>query len=449
MERPVRSAATITQIVCMIDHRPFLFAAAVFLAAPLTLSARGAEGERVLATIGNFALLDHAGKFHEVDYYRRMPGARGIVLFIQGNGCPLVQKRVPELKRLRATYQKRGVLFGMLSSYRKVKGWSDMIAEVVLTRQMPPWHADPEVGEFRNDCGLSPAEARTLVRWVQAGAPRGEGDDPLEGHRPSLPEWNLGEPDEVMTLPEQRVAAEGVFDYRYVMLDNPFDRDVWLSATEIVPGNSRVLHHVIVTAHHPSDEKVEKWITGYAPGTQGEPYPAGSAVMLPKGWKLKFQIHYTASGKEERDVTRLGLHLASAKPDREYKTLIIMNGNFAIPPGAAEYASKKSHQVGHDVLLYAINPHMHYRGKRMSFEVKYPDGRREMLLSVPDYNFNWQRTYVFAEPVRIPAGSRIEVRNAWDNSKLNPHNPDPGKEVRWGDQSFEEMFFATLGYVEE
>jgi hypothetical protein len=247
----------------------------------------------------------------------------------------------------------------------------------------------------------------------------------------------------------QDVAAEGVFDYRYVKLDNPFEKDVWLEATEIVPGNTRVLHHVIVTAHHPDDERMERWITGYAPGTQSEFYPDGSAVRLPKGWKLKFQLHYTASGKAESDVTRLGLHLTENPGGKEYKTAVIMNGKFAIPPGAPEHPCEKSLKIRNDVTLYAINPHMHYRGKRMSFEVHRPDGRREMLLSVPNYNFNWQRSYVLAEPVRIPAGSQILVRNAWDNSILNPHNPDPAKEVRWGDQSFEEMFFATLGYVED
>ncbi|MEZ5326775.1 MAG: redoxin domain-containing protein [Verrucomicrobiales bacterium] len=540
-------------------------------------------------SVENFALLDHEGKFHELDYYCRMPSAKGVVLFIQGNGCPLVQKRIPELKRLKEEFEGKGILFAMLnaniqderaeiaaeakefginmpilkddaqlvaerlgvtrtaeallidskskevvyrgaiddrmtyqkekpeagnlylrdaiealiageqiavrtsdspgckvalpekdqlityvdhvapilksrcvachtqgglgpfamSSYKKVKGWSDMIAEVLMTRQMPPWHADPEYGKFANDCGISPEETRTLVSWVDAGCPKGEGEDILVGYNPPAPKWHLGEPQKVIALPEQVIEAEGVFDYRYVTLDNPFDGDVWLTATEIRPGNTRVVHHVIVTAVHPEVNRLEKWVTGYAPGTEGSLYPEGSAVMVPKGWKFKFQLHYTASGKHETDVTTLGLHFTTTPVEKEFKTKIVMTRDFKIPPGAYEYGTEKDFTVKSDTTVYALNPHMHYRGKRMSFEAEYPDGRKEVLLSVPNYNFNWQRTYHPATPLEIPSGTKIVVRNAWDNSDLNPHNPDPNREVGWGDQTFEEMFFATIGYIEK
>jgi hypothetical protein len=356
----------------------------------------------------------------------------------------------PILKsRCVACHTKGGLGPFAMSNYKKVRGWSEMIAEVVMTKQMPPWQADPHIGKFSNDGGLTPAEARTLVRWVGEGSPRGEGDDPLEGYQPELPEWNLETPHEVITLPEQKVAAEGVFDYRHVTLDNPFDEDVWLTATDIKPGNTRVLHHVVLTAHHPTMRRVQKWITGYAPGTQGAVYPEGSAIKLPKGWKLKFQLHYTASGKEETDVTKLGLHLSKKPVEREFKTAVIMKHDFRIPPGAMEHAEEKSFTMRKESTLYSMNPHMHYRGKRMSFEALYPDGRQEALLSVPNYNFNWQRTHVLQKPKQLPAGTKITIRNAWDNSSLNPHNPDAAKEVRWGDQSFEEMFFATLSYIEK
>ena len=541
----------------------------------------------VLAKVENFALLDHEGKFHEFDYYCGSPEVRAVVLFVQGNGCPLVRKRVPELNRLKDVYADKGVLFAMLnanpqdgreeiareaaefgikmpvlvdesqlvatmlgvqrtgeaflidtgaktvvfrgaiddrmtyqkekpeaenhylksaidallagapiesatteapgckvampeeaeisyanevapilktrcvachtngglgpfamSNYKKVRGWSEMIAEVVLARQMPPWHADPHIGAFKNDGGITPDEARILVTWIRDGSPRGGGEDPLDGHTPDLPEWHLGTPQKVVTLPEQKVAAEGVFDYRYVTVESPFDEDVWLTATEIKPGNTRVLHHVIVTAHDPGDSRRQKWITGYAPGTQGAEYPEGSAIKLPKGWKLKFQLHYTASGKDEVDLTQLGLNFSKTPVDKEFKTRIVMHRKFSIPPGAMEHSAETSFTAPKAATLYSINPHMHFRGKRMSFEAHYSDGRSEMLLSVPNYNFNWQRTYVFDEPKLIPAGTRIEVKNAWDNSSLNPHNPDPSKGVRWGEQSFEEMFFATLNYIE-
>ena len=336
-----------------------------------------------------------------------------------------------------------------MSSYKKVDGWADMIAEVILTKQMPPWHADPETGEFANDCSLSPEEAQKIVSWIRADCPRGEGTDPLEGFRPNLPEWHLGKPDEIIALPEQKVAAEGVFDYRYVTLDNPFEHDVWLTASEINPGNTRVLHHVIVTAHNPREKRDQQWITGYAPGTQGQAYPEGSAVHLPKGWKLRFQLHYTASGKAETDVTQLGLHFSTEPVKKTFRTAVISHREWEIPAGSMEYGTQKSIRIRNDSTIYAINPHMHFRGKFMNFVARHPDGQQQPLLSVPNYNFNWQRTYVFKEPIKLKAGTRIMIRNAWDNSKLNPHNPDPKRSVRWGDQSFEEMFFATIGYIED
>jgi len=541
--------------------------------------------------IDNFALIDHEGKFHELDYYLRIPGTKGLVIFIQGNGCPLVQKRIPELSRLQKAYQQKGILFCMLnanrqderaeiaaeaeefgigmpilkdesqvvaqmlgvkrtaeaflisaegkqivyrggiddrmtyqkekpeaenhylkdaieamlagkeikraateapgckismpkrttplsytkdiapilmkncvtchtrgglgpfqmSSYRKVEGWADMIEEVILTKQMPPWHADPEIGKFSNDCGLSAEEAQKLISWVRDDCPRGEGEDPLESFRPTIPEWHLGKPDKIITLPEQKVAAEGVFDYRYVTMDNPFDEDVWLTASEINPGNTRVLHHVIVTARSPKNKDHQLWITGYAPGTQGQTYPEHSSVRLPKGWKLRFQLHYTASGKDETDVTELGLHFTNQPTEKIFRTAVISHRGWAIPPGAVEHPEEKTIPIRKDSTLYAINPHMHFRGKRMSFEAHYPgENKKELpLLSVPNYNFNWQRTYVFEKPIKVPAGTEILIRNAWDNSAYNPHNPDPKRTVEWGDQSFDEMFFATIGYIED
>ena len=559
------------------------------LVVALCASPTMAEGDSKTSELENFALLDHEGKFHELDYYFRVPGVKGIVLFIQGNGCPLVQKRVPELRKLKARFQKKGILFGMLnanlqderdeiaaeakeyrmelpvliddtqrvarmlgikrtaeaflidaktksvvyrgaiddrmsyqkerpvakhhylkeaiqsllagekpivtstdspgckvsfpddnqeityvehvapilktkcvvchtkgglgpfamSSYKKAKGWSDMIAEVVLTRQMPPWHADPHIGRFYGDAGISPEEARTLITWAKAGCPRGQGEDPLLGYKPEIREWHLGKPDRVVELPEQKVAAEGVFDYRYVTLDNPFREDVWLTGTEISPGNTRVLHHVIVTAHHPRNRRRESWITGYAPGTQGSRYPDDSAVKLPAGWKLRFQLHYTASGKPETDVTRLGLHFTRTPVEKEFKTGIVLNSKFRIPPGALDFGVHKDFSFRRDSKVYALNPHMHYRGKSMRFDAHFPDGKKEPLLSVPNYNFNWQRTYVLDKPLDVPAGTRIRISNAWDNSAANPHNPDPSRAVGWGEQSFDEMFFATIGYVEE
>ncbi|NCF84286.1 MAG: hypothetical protein GWQ08_01975 [Verrucomicrobiaceae bacterium] len=172
-------------------------------------------------------------------------------------------------------------------------------------------------------------------------------------------------------------------------------------------------------------------------------------MKLPRGYQLKFQLHYTTSGKAETDETKIGFFLAKGEVKKEVFTKVILNPRFEIPPHANDYGITYERKTKKDIMLYAMNPHMHYRGKRMSFHVESPEGEERDLLSVPNYNFNWQRTYVLEEPLQLAKGSKVIVCNAWDNSAQNPHNPDPTKKVRWGDQSFEEMFFATYQYTEE
>lgn len=538
--------------------------------------------------VRDFALLDHQGAFRHLYYYAKDPQTRAIVLFVQGNGCPLVRKRVPELKRLRDAYATNGVVFWMinanpqdsradvakeavefgidlpilmdetqlvatdlkivrtaeaiviepdswriryrgaiddrlsyekerpeakheylkdaldallagkqitpeatsapgcvvkyaktetpsytdaiapmlkancvqchtrggigpfaLSSYEKVRGWSDMIREVLVTRRMPPWQADPHVGRFANDFSLTLEQARTLVQWIDAGTPRGHGDDPLAGYQPELPEWKLGQPDFIVEIPEQSVAAEGVFDYRYVTVDAPNTEDVWLRATEVAPGNTRVLHHIIATTIMPGEDRNRsgKSLTGYAPGMGPDLLPAGTGRLLKTGAKIVFQLHYTASGKAETDRSRVGLYLAKEPPAQELRSNVLIDYQFKIPPGAREFVTRKSRRFDRDALLYTMNPHMHLRGKWMRYLARYPDGTEEMLLNVPNYRFDWQRNYELKEPKRLPKGTEIIVEAAWDNSALNLDNPDPTKTVGWGDQTFNEMFFASYRYT--
>ncbi len=574
--------------LCLVLHTPEIMRLPLLLFLLICLT----QLPSIATQVENFALIDHEGKFHEFDYYRRDSQVKGIVLFVQGNGCPLVRKRVPEIKRLRDAFQPRGVLFGMLnanpqderedlaeeareygmdipilkdtnqlvarmlgiertaeallidtktcqvvfrgpiddrmsyqtekpqasehylhdaleallgaqaigesqidapgcritfenlshstisytdhvapilkkrcvachtrggvgpfamSHYKKVKGWSDMIAEVILTKQMPPWHADPHIGTFSNDSGLTDAEAQTIVSWIRAGSPRGEGDDPLAGFQPKKPEWTLGTPDKVISLPKQSLHAEGILEYRYLYIDSPFDQDVWIRGAEVKPGNTRVVHHVIVTTEEQSAPRRRglsgSWVSGYAPGTDPTGCPEDTGILLRKGHRLNFEMHYTVSGKPEEDETQLGIYLLDKPPAKRLRTRPIAKNDFLIEPNDPE--STASHTVGidQDIIMYGVNPHMHLRGKRMRFTLLDPAGNKQPLLSVPNYNFNWQRTYHFAEPVRVAAGSRLLVENAWDNSKLNLHNPNANKPVTWGDQSSDEMFFATYTYV--
>lgn len=543
------------------------------------------EGE---ATVSDFALIDHKGAFRQLYYYAKDPKTRAIVLFVQGNGCPLVRKQVPELKRLRDAYSTKGVVFWMvnanrqdsreeiakeaaefeidlpilldetqmvakglkvnrtaeaiviepntwriryrgaiddrmsyetekpetkhaylkdaldalladrriktevtsapgclvtyartepvsysetiapmikencvrcharggigpfaMSSYERVRGHAAMIREVLLTRRMPPWQADPHVGKFGNDFSISPEQTATLVQWIDAGAPRGKGVDPLDGYQPDLPEWKLGKPDYIIEIPEQSVAAEGIFDYRYVTVDVPNTEDMWLRATEILPGNTRVLHHIIATTIMPGEDRNRngKSLTGYAPGMGPDLLPKGTGRLLKGGAQIVFQLHYTASGKAEKDRSRLGLYLAKELPQQELRSNVLIDYRFKIPAGASEFTTSKSRKFDKDALLYTMNPHMHLRGKWMRYIARYPDGTEEMLLNVPNYRFDWQRNYELAEPKRIPKGTEIIVEAAWDNSPMNLNNPDPTKEVGWGDQTFNEMFFASYRYT--
>jgi hypothetical protein len=338
-----------------------------------------------------------------------------------------------------------------MSSHGKVEGWSEMIREVVLTRQMPPWQADPHHGEFSNGRSLTPAEQATLVHWIDAGSPRGDGPDPLAGREAANARWTLGEPDVVLDIGEQLVPAEGILDYRYVMVDSPFSETTWIRAVDVKPGNPRVLHHVIATIYikDANGEWSEpKHLAGYAPGMGVSQCPPGSGIPIPAGASIRFQLHYTVSGREETDSSQLGLYVAREPVEKEFHTEVVLHRRFRIPSGTMEHEERKENGIDRDVLLYAMNPHMHFRGKSMRYDAHYPDGRVETLLSVPNYNFNWQRDYELAEPKRLPAGTKIVVSAAWDNSALNLHNPDPAREVGWGEQSFDEMFFASYRFVD-
>lgn len=342
-----------------------------------------------------------------------------------------------------------GVAPFALTSYRKARGWSEMMREVLMTRRMPPWQADPAHGSFKNDFSLSPQERRDLIAWIEAGSPRGDGPDPLETYTPEIPLWTFGEPDAIIEIPEQDVAAEGVFPYRYVSVESPFDQDVWLGGVQIVPGNTRVLHHIIATAieQRPGGGRDRRHVAGYAPGMSANAFPEGTGRLLKANASILFQLHYTASGKAETDRSLLGLYLLPEPPEKELRSDVIVQRNFKIPAGEPAHTVTKSHRFSQDVHLYSMNPHMHLRGKSMRYEAIYPNGETETLLNVPNYHFGWQRNYHLDEPKFLPKGTELKVTAAWDNSPLNPYNPDPTEIVKWGDQTFEEMFYASFQYT--
>lgn len=358
--------------------------------------------------------------------------------------APVLQKHCVECHR------PDGIGPWSMSSHRRVANFAEMIEEVLLTRRMPPWDPHPGYGKFVDPNWLSRDETQTLLRWVAAGAPRGEGSDPLETTLTALPEWRLGKPDVLLKLPEvQKIPATGVIDYRHISIANPFTNDVWLSALDIKPGNRKVVHHVILYANWPgaTEDGNERGVffVGWAPGASAVRYPAGVAKFLPANAKLTVEMHYTSNGAEQTDQSEIALYLADGPQKRSATTRQAIEWNLKIPPGEPEARHTAMYSFQKPATIYGLFPHMHFRGKWMRYELLLPNGKRETLLHVPRYDFKWQLSYYFQQPRRVPAGTWLMVSGAFDNSARNPDNPDPSKTVVFGEQSWDEMF---IGFFE-
>ena len=337
-----------------------------------------------------------------------------------------------------------------MSEYLMVKGFAPMIREVLRTGRMPPWHADPHVGEWSNEGGLSIAEKRTLVHWIEAGAPRGEGQDPLLGALPPpVSEHGLGEPDLVVEFAPFDVPATGIVDYQYPYVANPLDRDVWIKAMVVVPGAVEVVHHALIgtsaNVSSDNDELIfDNYLGGYAPGTQDNLLPEGTGVFVPKGGYFNAQMHYTPYGRSVTDQTRLELYFYDEPPSTFLRHGVVLNPLIRIPPGAEAHEETAYFEFERDALLYAVLPHAHYRGRSSKFWLEHADGTRELILSVPNYDFNWQRGYEFVAPREVAAGTRLVHSTVYDNSRQNPGNPDPERTVPWGLQSQDEMLYGDF-----
>ena len=347
-----------------------------------------------------------------------------------------------------------------LLTYEDASSWSLMIHEVVSEQRMPPWHADPKHGKFKNDRRLSEDERTKLLAWIDAGCPEGSAKD-LPDTKKFAPGWTIGQPDAVFTMTEAVTvpakSVKGVLPYKYVLLPTNFDEDKWIQAVEAKPGNTAVVHHIIV--YIVQGGKREKnfadgfgsgMLVAYAPGDLGSVFPLGSAKKLPKGASLAFQMHYTPVGTEQTDKSSIGLIFAKEPPKTEVKTRAITQQVFAIPPNEDNHRVASKTTFSKDVILYSMFPHMHLRGKSFQFEVVYPDGKRDTLLSVPRYDFGWQSNYLLEKPLRLPAGTKIECTAHFDNSAKNRNNPNPSSYVFWGEQTWQEMMigFADYAYVD-
>jgi peroxiredoxin len=369
------------------------------------------------------------------------------------------QSQVTYAKQISRIFERRCVechrpgLIGPFSllTYEEAVKHTDMMKEVVLQGRMPPWHADPRYGHWSNSRQMPQDEVDMLVAWIDAGAPFGDKND-LPPAKEYAEGWTIEKPDIVFELPEEvTVKAEGAVPYQYYKVPTKFEKDVLIQAAEARPGNRAVVHHIIVFYRTPGKGNVRRdgQICGTAPGDPPLVLPPGVALRIPAGAELLFQMHYTPTGKVEKDRSQVGLVLYKGEmPPKGYaKSKGIMNVRFKIPPGEASHPVESSHTFEQDVKLFSLMPHMHLRGKDFIYKATFPDGTSETLLSVPRYDFNWQNSYRFATPKPMPKGTRIDCYAHFDNSADNPANPDATKTVRWGDQTWEEMMIGWVGYV--
>lgn len=377
-------------------------------------------------------------------------------------------------------HRQGGIAPWQMSSYEMIKGFSPMIREVVRTERMPPWHADPHYGVFKNNRALSASDMKTLVHWVEAGAPRGAGSDPLAELKKEWPQWAMGEPDLVLEIPAFDVPATGVIPYQDKRIKNPLGRDVWLKAIDYVPGDRSVVHHILgysIPSQSAPRQRPQPGtdgarpqpgaraggglqqsvaalgtsIGGFVPGAAAFRLPQDTGIFLSKDGDFRFQIHYTPTGKATTDATRVGLYFQDEAPKYPLRNAVLLDWRIKIPANTKAYTASVSQEFDRDVLVYSLTPHSHFRGKASSFVAQYPDGTEEVLLSVPKYDFNWQTTYGFATPKSLPKGTKLTHSTTYDNSSQNKANPDPNAEVRWGEQSWEEMLYGNVSfrYVEE
>jgi peroxiredoxin len=345
-----------------------------------------------------------------------------------------------------------------LLTFDDVVSWSDTIREAVSEGRMPPWHADPRYGKFRNDRRLSKEDRETLLSWLDHGMPRGDDKD-LPPPRKFPEGWTIGKPDLIVQMPRAydvpARAPKGGIPYRYFTVDPGFQEDRWIERAEAKAGAPAVVHHIVVFILPKGElfnpEAPGAVLCGTAPGDMPMELPPGLAKKVPAGARLIFQMHYTPNGKPYRDRSSVGMVFAKEPPRHRVLTKPVHNPRFLtrfdkIPAGADNYKIEAEHVFSRDAHLLGFMPHMHLRGKDFLYEAIYPDGQKEILLSVPRYNFGWQSVYRLARPAAIPKGAKLHCVAHFDNSAKNPSNPDPTQTVYWGDQTWEEMMIGWIDY---
>lgn len=343
-----------------------------------------------------------------------------------------------------------------LQSYESARGWSAMIHSVITDGRMPPWNAAPDFdGTFVNERRLPEADKQALLSWINNDMPRGNPEeDPPDKSFSQL--WRIGKPDKVFTMADAfDVPPDGVVEYQYFSIPTNFKEDKWIQAMEARAGAADVVHHILAFTVDPKSRGRQNsqlgledgYLCATVPGDTPSIFPAGRGKRLRAGHTLVLQVHYTTNGKKRKDKCKLAMVFSDTPVDEEVRTRGIYNLGFTIPAGDPDYEVRSEHTLAEDTQILSLYPHMHFRGKAWKFLAHDPDGTTRTLLDVPTYDYNWQESYILKEPVRLPKGTRIECIARFDNSKNNLVNPDPTIDVRFGEQSWEEMMIGYIDYV--
>jgi hypothetical protein len=358
-----------------------------------------------------------------------------------------------------------------LLTYEAARPWARSIQRQVVGRTMPPWGADPAIGTFSNDPSLSADEIATITRWVTGGAPRGDSAPPATPDY--VDDWQIGKPDLVLSIPKPiTIPAQGLVDYYYIEVPTGLTEDHWIQAVEIRPTNRKAVHHALAFVKSPGlatpppaprgdgtscnedfcgdieqhDARMGPILAASAVGTNPEVYPPGTAKLLRAGTIITLQIHYTPYGEETTDQIGVGIVFAKEPPKVQLKMVPFSKQGFSIPPHAANHVVEEYLEFKKDAAIWSIGPHAHLRNRSWHFELIDPEGRKQPILAVPSFDFNWQLVYRFTEPIPVRAGSRLHAVGVFDNSANNKNNPDPNAEVKWGNMTGDEMLFASIVY---
>ena len=376
-------------------------------------------------------------------------------------------------ERCQVCHRANGIAPMRFETYEQTRPFAGAIAEAARSRSMPPWFADPHIGHFSNDPSLSPGQIAALAAWAVAGAPAGNVHD-----APTPPHWaegwSIDQPDLILKMAKSvALPASGDVEYTYEIVPTGFKKDRWVKAVEVLPALRANVHHAVVyvrppdsqwmrhapvgvpftasTLTDPEDRRGAHWTDSdvllvYAPGSSPDNWPEGLAKFIPAGSDLVFQMHYTTNGHAASDQTSVGMIFAKSAPAQRVLTLQLTNDHFVIPPGAPDYRVEARGTLPNDATLLSLFPHMHLRGARFQYSIIHGaknsggplDQKIEPLLDV-HYHFHWQMSYRLAEPRLLKAGTELQAVAWYDNSRDNPHNPDPEAAVRWGEQTYDEM----------